>query len=60
MISLIMGGGTTVKVFVFDVPPGVTTETFTAPPPKLPGTLTLICEPVLLISEVTTEALKFT
>ena len=50
----------TVNVFVLEVPPTVTTETFTAPAPKLPGTVTWICVSVLLVSEVTTVELNFT
>src|SRR5258706_12690138 len=58
--SVITGAGTTVNVFVLDVPAAVTTETLTAPAPRLPGIVTVICTSELLSSVVTVVALKFT
>src|SRR6185295_11498389 len=58
--SVITGAGTTVNVFVLDVPAAVTTETLTAPALRLPGIVTVICTSEFVSSVVTAVALNFT
>src|SRR5260221_11871922 len=50
--SVITGAGTTVRVWLLDIPAAVTTETLTAPF-RLPPRPTLICWSVLLTGIVT-------